>query len=367
MINETSNKDKKIPDYSELTSLAVIKWTFKTETPLLIRSTHNASWRQSPIGNDGKPIGKARGSECQFRMIPRDKSDREDDKKFSQVTLPYMTLFLENNEVKPVYTIPASAIRGALRNWTIRHLVKEKYWDAFIQKKKEEADENYKKKQENALKDPGWQLVFSLFGQALDTSKEDSDKKQEDKEKSNKKEPKGYKGRLQIEVGKLSGGTKEPGACGKWTPDSVYDPSNAIRHIKMRNPLDRVTHASVSGGLHTFVEFGRNMEFEVTFTIREPERVHMALMALWKREIEYGMIRFGALSSVGRGRVSIVNEDEKEYVVKKTADSSEENNKEDLLEDLLRRENITLEFDEEAKKVLREALGIKEEKNVTST
>jgi hypothetical protein len=76
--------------------------------------------------------------------------------------------------------------------------------------------------------------------------------------------------------------------------------------MTVRNPLDRMTHASKDGGLHHFLEFCRGETFEVKMTMVNPQGSDLGLLSLWQREINAGLLRFGALSSIGRGRVSIL-------------------------------------------------------------
>jgi CRISPR/Cas system CSM-associated protein Csm3 (group 7 of RAMP superfamily) len=83
-------------------------------------------------------------------------------------------------------------------------------------------------------------------------------------------------------------------------------PGNAARQMTVRNPLDRITHASRDGGLHHFLEFSRGQSFNVQLVIRNPQASDLGLLSLWQREMDDGLLRLGALSSVGRGRVKVV-------------------------------------------------------------
>jgi hypothetical protein len=90
---------------------------------------------------------------------------------------------------------------------------------------------------------------------------------------------------------------------------SLAGPANARRQMVVRNPLDRMTHASKEGGLHQFLEFARGENFQVEMTIRNPVKSDLGMLSLWQRELNDGLLRLGALSSIGRGRVSITGEE----------------------------------------------------------
>jgi len=72
-----------------------------------------------------------------------------------------------------------------------------------------------------------------------------------------------------------------------------------------RNPLDRITHASRDGGLHRFLEVIRGETSKVRLRIINPLDCDLALLGLWVRELNDGMLRIGTLSSIGRGRMEV--------------------------------------------------------------
>ncbi len=103
-------------------------------------------------------------------------------------------------------------------------------------------------------------------------------------------------------------GNEKPVMDGEFRSNgNQYGPDNAKLHIKTRNPLDRVTQSAKEGGLHSFLEFSPGQELNVTISIRDPQPFDYKLLECWEKEIEEGMIRFGGLTGIGRGRVSFIN------------------------------------------------------------
>ena len=92
-----------------------------------------------------------------------------------------------------------------------------------------------------------------------------------------------------------------------------YGPNNALRQITNRGPLCRITQSAAEGGLHTFLEFSTGNIFTVVLKILNPYREDIGLLALWERELVAGMIRFGAITSIGRGRVKVQDDSTHEF------------------------------------------------------
>ena len=132
-------------------------------------------------------------------------------------------------------------------------------------------------------------------------------------------------GRLTIDVSPFAGNQTNPDVDGTWLSDvnnpNDYGPTNVNRHIKTRNPLDRITNAARETGLHSGLEFSKGQAFTVTLIVvapkkkkdsgqagmtedREQNEFDKRLIDWWCNEINTGMIRFGGLSSIGRGRVT---------------------------------------------------------------
>jgi len=141
-----------------------------------------------------------------------------------------------------------------------------------------------------AQSDTGCKLIVSLFGLAADEGETDMP--------SNA-------GRLTIETERFTGAELWPIDVSGVSMETSEGPSNVHREMTTRNPLDRMTHASVEGGLHRFLEVTRGATFKVHLRIVNPLDRDLGLLGLWVRELNDGMLRIGALSSIGRGRMEV--------------------------------------------------------------
>ena len=272
----------------EVTALPVTKslnkhaeeLTFTLETPMVIRSGSSAGWKNAAKS-------KTRNYKMEFKW---DATPQELENRYDRIGDLYHSLKIVGDQPTPYYHIPSSSIRGALRAWTIKRLLPQDWWD--IEKKlKEGAMTNLP---------PYFDNILSLFGFAI--------------EGADKKITRNYTkaGRLTIRVAPFENGQVVPAVDGNdWENPSVdnFGPANAARHVKPRNPLDRITHAAKEGGLHNFLEFSRGQELVFTIEIREPKEFDLTLLERWKVEINSGMIRFGGLTGIGRGRVMLKKEE----------------------------------------------------------
>lgn len=247
-------------------------WTMRLETPLVVRSGGKFGWKNAAAS-------KTRNHQMQFRW-GREKGNLEEigDLNFS--------IRLDGNVAKPYYHIPSAGIRGALREWAITNLLPREQWDMEKYLKELPAGQDVPEMMQN---------IISLFGFAVSTP---------DKEITRKCT---RAGRLIISVDPFNETEEKPTMQGTWgsSSDTNYGPSNAKRHVKPRNPLDRITHAAKDGGLHNFLEFSSGQQINLTITIKEPNDFDLRFLEVVKREINDGMIRFGGLSGIGRGRVSV--------------------------------------------------------------
>lgn len=266
-------------------------WKFRCETPLAIRNGLSISHIDGSQ-NKNRGVGQ--------RFMWRPPNDNDDSE--SKVAALHYGYKVVNNNVEAYHFVPPSSVRGALRSWTINHLILPSYRTNIAppEKKEESETKNYTAKIQQALADPksGYQLIASLFGQAFDT--------RDDIENLSNA------GRLKIETTWFSTAKAQPiSVNGILEDDGLVGPINANRQMTVRNPLDRITHASKEGGLHHFLEFCKGETFEVNMTVVNPQSSDLGLLSLWQREINDGLLRFGALSSIGRGRVSIQESDHK--------------------------------------------------------
>ena len=145
----------------------------------------------------------------------------------------------------------------------------------------------------------GFALVAGLFGMTLENLEDG--------------ENYAHAGRLRVETApiKPSKHSKKPQIDSQFGfmdgKSNNFGPNNAVRHITWRGPVDRITHSAKDGGLHTFLEFSSGQTFDIQLRIINPTTYDLALLALWQREINCGYIRFGGLTSIGRGKLSVVD------------------------------------------------------------
>ena len=258
----------------------VAQWRLACKTPLVVRNGLSIAYAEnSPV--------KGRGHNIAFKWKKKEGSEHE-------VSGLHFDYEVNDGQVSTFHSVPASSVRGALRSWTIRHLVSPEYQAYFKPPGAEGIDTDYLEQIKTALtqQQHGYQLIASVFGLALDT-------RQNELALSNA-------GRLRVVSGRFEGAAKQIVANGN-VIDGDAGPDNASRQMGVRNPADRITHASRDGGLHHFLEFCAGESFTVKLRLRNPEPADLGLVSLWAREIEQGMLRFGAQSNIGRGAVSIAD------------------------------------------------------------
>ena len=277
-----------------VTSVLKADWTLKLETPLCIRNGSHSAFRSTIGGNEGK---KTRNVKMGYRFNGDSGGD------WSQVSEAAFCVAVENGRAVPRYRVSAKSVRGAIRSWTITHLVPEEFHVLFTETNKAPADKEAAKKAadergakwDEAENDPGFRLVWDLFGGVIGG---------DDKAAGQKLRA----GRLSCVTEPLNGKSEKPFVQGQdWHQGAggSFGPDNAIRHLTVRGPLDRITQAAKSGGLHQFVELSPGQSFKVSFRVANPRPEHLGLFALWQREIDSGMLRMGGLSSIGRGRMTV--------------------------------------------------------------
>jgi len=290
---------------SGIQALLKTTWKLRLETPLCIKSGSQSAFNPSGDGN------KTRYGNMTYGWNkPKTGSEVEvSDLRFG--------LEVNNGSVNPVYTIPASGVRGSLRSWTLKHLVgknnqrllNESLEDKIAEVKKERPniDEAEEKKEKNIqiqkvkellAADKFLRLTADCFGIALGESDAGIS----------------MAGKMKLEVLPLRENSQRPDVQGNDWKSKVSGPTNAFRHITVRGPVDRITHAAREGCLHYFIEFSPGQSFDVIVRTVNPSPAHMGMIGLWEREIANGMLRVGGLISIGRGRLSIVNSEHHLYL-----------------------------------------------------
>lgn len=264
-------------------------WKLQLITPLAIRNGLSIKYSEPKAS-------KSRGLRLRFKWQELEAEDS--DYELAALHFGYEVVA---DKLQAFHFVPASSVRGALRSWTINHLVHPKYrqdmnppeHDDDPEEKKQKA---YLKIVQEALDDPtsGYGLMANLFGLAFETRKAAKEM--------------AHAGRLRVQTEKFANAQARPIAINGVLEEGMVGPRNANRQMTVRNPLDRMTHASKEGGLHHFLEFCAGETFLVRLNILNPKAQDLGLFSLWARELNEGMLRFGALASIGRGRVAIAEQ-----------------------------------------------------------
>lgn len=263
-------------------AVLVTKWKLRLETPLCIKSGSTSAF--NPTNGEKK----ARNYNMSFGW---NRSTTGDEVKVYDA---HFGIHIKDGRVFPCYSIPASSIRGALRSWTIKHLVRKELWGLLY--KLDEDKENIHKIKEAFELNPGLDFLCDFFGMAVEAS---------DSIEGSISQI----GRVKVEALPLDAESQKPYVQGNhWKPgENQFGPENVCRHISVRGPVDRITHAAREGGLHYFLEFSPNQTFDVVLRVVNPDPVHLGLISLWEREIDAGILRVGGLTSIGRGRLRVEN------------------------------------------------------------
>lgn len=277
---------------SQIHGVANIVWTLSTVTPLCIKSGTTSVWKQA-----GGNAVKTRLVNAEFDFFKKQKDgDNESD-----ISDFYFDSYIDGNIPKIRYRIPATSVRGAIRNYTIRRLIPKEYWRAALDATGEEDGDNPQPDANDAklvmaLKQPGWHIVQNLFGLSMDRESDDlSDES--------------VSGRIMLLVDDLKlqeeNEFKTGLIAGTWGSNVKLGSTHGKMVITTRNPLGRVTQGAKDKGLHTFMELAPGNEFKVRIKICNPDYSDLGLIAFWEKSINNGLLRIGGLSSVGRGRLTL--------------------------------------------------------------
>lgn len=253
-------------DFSKIDGFARIVWTLKTETALCIKSGTTSVLRKNKFN-------KAPHLDFNRKELI-DKSNKEES---LVADFAFDAVIIENRLV-PQFRVPASSLRGCLRNFTIKQLIPEKFWLAALQATAENGDEGearaiHTQWLKDAFSQPGWRVVQNLFGLATDGG----DAALSDETVA---------GRLRVRSG-----------------DCIDMPENRQKIVdRTRNPMDRCIQAGKGGGLHTFMVLPAGNTFKVSLDIVNPTPADLGLVDIWKEYINNGRIKFGG---AGKARLSV--------------------------------------------------------------
>lgn len=281
----------------------LVTWKMELQTPLIVRATHGAAVMQ------GIPRKKGRGSNVAIAWEDAEQKRKEKingQAKYSQLTDFNYHFTVQEGKIEPEYQIPASSVRGTLRNAAIKCLV-EKIEDrrAFTVKiKKGQTMEDVEAQINNARKilreqHDGWHDILTLFGCAFDPLPGETP-------------PLTWAGRMRLDT-TLDALRSLPSIDCVGTQIKT-GPLNIHGHVMVRNPIDRVSMSAKEGGLHFNLEMSPGEVFTVDMRILNPCAEDLRLLNMWHGDINEGYIRFGGLTSQGRGRVEIIQENYELYV-----------------------------------------------------
>jgi hypothetical protein len=260
------------------------EWELLCKTPLVVRNGEQVSYSDSASANS-----KTRYKELRMKWQSKVSPDYE-------VAALHYGYEIRDGKVYSYHFVPPSSIRGSLRSWSIRHLVHPALYPGLFPAPKD--DTNAQAKHERCLRkgleqsSTGFGLIASVFGLAVEEGELDH--------LSNA-------GRLRVETGKFMGSGLRSVKVSDLSMGAYEEegPDNVQRQMQVRSPLDRMTHAVVDQGLHHFLEVATGRTFQVRLKILNPTDTDPALLGLWVRELNDGMLRIGALTSIGRGRMEV--------------------------------------------------------------
>ena len=294
-------------------------WTLTLKTPMVIRHGSSASYKNNYDG-----YKKGRGQEKEFSW--KEKETGQNENTWTGVAdFNFQFSIGSDGELTVDYSIPPSSIRGALRQWAIKQMVhidqRAHFQSPNIEGFNEEEKESFLKQISEAreyVADTGhnWHHILSLFGNTFDFMPEELEEN----------EPMTWAGRLKITTiikpGIIEEESKEEygsidGIEIKHMPTNA--PDNIQRHINVRNPLDRMTMGAKNQGLHHALEMSPEQVFDVELHILNPNIKDIEMLELWEDDINDGFLRFGGLTSQGRGRCMLSRVEYNLYASVKTA------------------------------------------------
>lgn len=292
-----------------VTGVLHVKWGLALTSPLFIRGTTVAAFK-----NTSATSSKGRGDSLEINWDVDGEAYASKNKSYSQITDFNYVFEVNNGSVSVKYDIPASSVRGTLRSAAISRLIQLDDRHAFTISKFEEktpevkkflTDQVSKAKERLQSKKDFWFDILSLFGLTLEIDENDTD-------------PMTWAGRLKIstDISVNAGGNRLTYA-GAEVPNSA-GPGNITTNISVRNPLDRVSMGAKDGGLHNWLEMSEQQHVMIDMQILNPRKNDFKLLSLWKDDIDAGFIKFGGMTSQGRGKAKVMMENYNLYVSPKS-------------------------------------------------
>lgn len=271
-----------------ISSVLVVTWTLRLETPLVIRSGHKSAFKTSSEK-------KSRYRDAGYKW-----NGPTSGSEWTELGELDVGVEIVNNgtslQAEPRYRIPAKSLRGALRSWTLSRLAPQVVRDLLA--KLPELDEKKTAAAIAGSGEPGvsgladyLRGLFGLAGKEVGETDNLSSR-----------------GRLSLDTGPVRHGVEPklyiPGE--DWNDaDKLIGPNNADRQLAVRGPVCRFTQAAKHGGLHQYLEFAAGQAFRANLRIINPQAEDLELLKWWRHELNSGLLRLGGLSSIGRGRLEV--------------------------------------------------------------
>jgi hypothetical protein len=282
-------------------SVLLVRWGLETKAPLIVRATQPAALK---LDDPEKSKGRANSVEYAWEDAAASLEKKveikgKEKRVFSELTDFNYHFRADGDKIVPEYGIPAGSVRGSLRHAVIKSRIAPGMRREFEPPKLEAGVYSMDELRQRMLdarqrlmqQDNQWRSILTLFGSALDLTPEDDPSLT-------------WAGRLRVETELKTtppGGMKVAGITVQGGPD------NLRRHMTSRNPLDRITHAARDGGLHAFTEMSPGSHFSVNLRILNPALSDWEIVGEWEDDVSEGYLRFGALTSQGRGKVAFVS------------------------------------------------------------
>lgn len=296
------------PFQNGVTGVLNIDWILRVEEPLVIRNGSKAAFR-----TDAQKVSKGRGSSPQMRwqnarsLISGSQSD------FSEIADFNYHFRIDGDQVLCEYSIPASSIRGAMRNQAIRRNVEIEKRSVFSLPNKENTDLAEIEARINAARAEladrrsGWSKVLSLFGAAFELDE-------------SQQNPLTWAGRLSLQTSLPPDRTSRHSHVSFWgqNVNAPDNPAGPAFNVGQRSPLDRITQSAKTsgGGLHAWLELAKGETFNLNMRLLNPCNQDIQLLSMWRAEIDSGFLSFGGLQSVGKGEASLQGETYKLHLSK---------------------------------------------------
>jgi CRISPR/Cas system CSM-associated protein Csm3 (group 7 of RAMP superfamily) len=244
-----------------LDKVAVLDLRCQLQTPFLVRGKQAYSEKaiQPKLRSSSPKLVRGQDSEKPI-----------DKKKWSELTDFNLIPFVKDGILSGRFQIPSSSIRGAMRSWASSQIFSLSELETLLE---DDCTLLLDQVEMSSLK----ASFFRLFGNATPERCQ--------------------KGSMTVSVSPFRTGDDAMDSNFAWLD------SDLAMHILTRSPIDRITQAVYSTGPHSVLEISSGAEFYIQIQIENPSEMDMKLVNGLIGDMDLGMLRFGGLTSNGRGRV----------------------------------------------------------------